>query len=176
MNCFLIGTHKTGKSTKAVKVITYTRPPKIWLVAANPNQRDGLTGKLTFPENFIRTDESIFLPERTADRQNSAILLDDTVALRRRWKEIEQIFATPRQNAVDIYIAVHDYALVPTQLASYCNIAYCFRTSNDVPPYSSWGMKREMKQAAKILRERGTRHSYYVFNIYEGTIKVVLKN
>lgn len=170
MNVFIIGTHKTGKSTKAVKLVQKTGAKKIWLIAANPYQRDDKTGKLTFPEHFKRTDESILLPHRISERQNSAIVIDDAPSIRRKWKEIESIFATPRQNAVDMYLITHDPSLIPTQLAGYCNMAFIFRSANNIPPYSSWGMKSQMKEAAEIIRTRGTSHSFYVINIIEGRI------
>jgi len=174
MNCFYVGTHRTGKSTKSVKVILNTLPQKIWLIAANPNQKDARTGMPIFPTQFQRTDASILTNSRLKERQNSAILIDDAVTIRKEWQKIESIYATPRQNATDIHLVAHDYSLINTKLAGYCNMAFCFRTANNVPPYSSWGMKREMKKAADIIRQRGNIHSYYVLNILEGTIKVVL--
>lgn len=174
MNFFVFGIHGTGKSTKVVELTTKIKPQKVYLLAADPYQKDDRTGKLVFPENYIRIGESILEDSSKHLRANSVIIVDDATVVRRKWKQFENLLATPRQSACDFFLTFHSFDLCMSSLFGYANIVICFRTASGVPLGARWGLKKQMDYARKYIVEYGNIHSYYITNNTKGTIKIVL--
>ncbi len=175
MITFVFGTHKTGKSSLVVRYVSKINAP-VLLLAADPYQKDERTGKLVFPEHYKRIDIDMLTPERKEERKGHIIVIDDGVKVNRKWKLFEELIATPRQNAIDVYMTFHSFDVCPSSLFGYANRAICFRTATDVPSSAKWGLKKQMAQYRRYITERGNMHSYYVVNIIEGDIKAVLGN
>lgn len=174
MNFFVFGIHGTGKSTQIVSIANKINPKNIYLLAADSYQKDQRTGKLIFPEHYIRTDENILEDSSKQLRANSIIIVDDATIVRRKWKVFENLLATPRQSACDFFMTFHNFDLCPSSLYGYANIVICFRTATGVPISARWGLKKQMDYARQYIIDYGNIHSYYIVNNTQGSIKIAL--